>query len=48
MQDIIYDIKNENVMIFRVDLLYLAATVQQNDSLFWSGMQAYTKFSHKI
>ena len=28
-------------MIFRVDLLYLAANVQQNGNSFWSDVQAY-------
>ena len=35
-------------MIIWVDLLYLAATVQQNGGSFWSDAQTYINFSHKI
>ena len=35
-------------MILLVDLLYLAATVQQNGGSFWSDAQTYINFLRKI
>ena len=35
-------------MIFGVDLLYLAATVQQHGSSYWSDTQTYQLFAQNL